>query len=58
LSRKKANLRTFEEIVQNVKADELVWNSEKLPLKIRLQSMTQEERVREASKPLYLKRYE
>ncbi len=58
MSRKKANLRTFEEIVQNVKVDELVWDSEKLPLKIRLQSMTQEERVREASKPLYLKRYE
>ncbi len=58
MSRKKASLQMFKEIVQNAKADELVWDAEKLPLKIRLQSMTQEERAREASKPLYLKRYE
>jgi hypothetical protein len=58
LSGKKAGLRVLEDIPQTFKVDDLNWTSEKLARKISIRLMTQEEKMREASKPLYLKRYE
>jgi hypothetical protein len=58
LSGKKAGLRVLEDIPQAFKVDDLNWTSEKLARKISIRLMTQEEKMKEASKPLYLKRYE
>jgi hypothetical protein len=58
LSGKKAGLRVLEDIPQTFKVDDLNWTSEKLARKISIRLMTQEEKMREPSKPLYLKRYE
>lgn len=58
MSGKKAGLRVLEDIPQTFKVDDLNWTSEKLARKISIRLMTQEEKMREASKPLYLKRYE
>lgn len=58
MSGKKVGLRVLEEIPQTFKIDDVNWDSEKLARKINIKLMTQEEKIREASKPLYLRRYE
>ncbi|MCW4051591.1 MAG: hypothetical protein NWE78_00090 [Candidatus Bathyarchaeota archaeon] len=58
MSGKKASLRVLDQIPQTFKVDDLNWDSAKLACKIGTRLMTREEKMREASKPLYLKRYE
>lgn len=58
LSGKKTSSQVFEEIEQVLKVEENHISLEKLSAKISLQDITREERMQEASKPLFLKRYE
>jgi len=58
LKEKKTNSQLLEEIKRNITAKENNIALEKLQVKISLQDITLEERIQEASKPLYLKRYE
>lgn len=55
---KKASVQVFEEIKQCLEAERTEAKLEKAVIKISLRDMTQRERMQEASKPLYLKRYE
>ena len=49
----------FEEITRSLEAEKGYGNSdEQITVKISLKETTREERMQEASKPLYLKRYE
>ncbi len=49
----------FEEITRNIDTEEGYGDSdEQMTVKISLKETTREERMQEASKPLYLKRYE
>ncbi len=50
--------QVFEKIEQNLEVEKDHVDLEKLPFKIRFKDITQEEKIQEASKPLYLKRYE
>jgi hypothetical protein len=58
LREKKTNTQLLEEIKRNITAEESNVALEKLQAKISLQDITLEEKIQEASKPLYLKRYE
>ena len=58
MSGKKTSTQVFEEIEQNLRAKENRVELEKLTVKISIKDLTQEEKIQEASKPLYLKRYE
>lgn len=58
MKEKKTNSQLLEEIKRNITAKENNIALEKLQVKISLQDITLEERIQEASKPLYLKRYE
>jgi len=58
LREKKTNSQLLEEIKRNTTAEENNVALEKLQVKISLQDITLEERIQEASKPLYLRRYE
>ncbi|MFP3984801.1 MAG: hypothetical protein ACLFU9_02370 [Candidatus Bathyarchaeia archaeon] len=58
MKEKKASLQIFKEIERNLGAKNSDVVLEKLVVKISLNDMTTEEKIREASKPLYLKRYE
>lgn len=55
---KKTGLQVFKEIEQKLQAEKSCTDFEKLTVKISLKDTTQEWRMQEASKPLYLKRYE
>ncbi len=55
---KKTSSQVFAEIDKDLKGEESPPDLEKLAIKISLKDMTLEERIQEASKPLYLKRYE
>lgn len=50
--------QVFEKIEKSFKAERSYADSEEPTVKISLKDMTQEEKIHEASKPLYLKRYE
>jgi hypothetical protein len=50
--------QVFEGIDPIVEAEKSHTDLDKLPIKIRLEDMTLERKIQEASKPLYLKRYE
>lgn len=58
MKEKKTNSQLLEEIKRNITAKENNIALEKLQVKISIQDITLEERIQEASKPLYLKRYE
>lgn len=58
MSGKKTSSQVLEEIKQNIKAGNGHIDLEQLTVKISLRDMTQEERMQEASRPLYLRRYE
>lgn len=58
LREKKTSLQLFEEIKQETVVEKDHIALEKLPVKISLKNITLEEKIQEASKPLYLKRYE
>lgn len=55
---KKTGLQVFKEIEQKLEAEKSCKDLEKLTVKISLKDTTHEWRMQEASKPLYLKRYE
>ncbi|MFQ6068587.1 MAG: hypothetical protein ACE5KD_03490 [Candidatus Bathyarchaeia archaeon] len=55
---KKTAPQVFEEIEQNLVAEKEFIDLERITVKISLNDMTREEKIKEASKPLYLKRYE
>lgn len=55
---KKVGSQMLKEIKQSLEAEKDHVSLEKLEAKISIRDMTLEERVQEASKPLYLKRYE
>ena len=50
--------QVFEEIEKSFEAERSYVDPEEPTVKISLKDMTQEEKIQEASKPLYLKRYE
>ena len=54
---KKVSSQMFSDIESKLEIDSHTF-LEKLAVKISLKDMTQAERIQEASKPLYLKRYE
>lgn len=58
MSGKRMTSQVFEEIKGNPKAEKNHIDLEQLTAKMSLKDMTQEEKIQEASKPLYLKRYE
>jgi hypothetical protein len=59
MSRKQTNASVLEAIKEDVPPDHgSTVDLEKLAIKLSLRSMTLEEKIRAASKPLYLKRYE
>jgi hypothetical protein len=55
---KKASSQVFEEIEQKFATEKSHRDLEKLTVKISLKDLTQEMKIQEASKPLYLRRYE
>lgn len=55
---KKTVPQVFEEIEQKLETEKSHIDLEKFTAKINLKDITQEMRIQEASKPLYLKRYE
>jgi len=55
---KKRTAQVTEEIKQNLNVEENYVELEKLTVAISLKKMTLEEKIQEASKPLFLKRYE
>ncbi len=58
MKKKKVKSQVLEEIEQHLETEKVVMGLEKLPVRISLRDMTLEERMQEASKPLYLKRSE
>lgn len=58
MSVKKMSSQVFEEIEKNFEAKRSYVYPKEPTVKISLKDMTQEEKIQEASKPLYLKRYE
>jgi len=58
LSRKQTNSLAFKKIKQTPKIEREDIDLEKLEVKMSFKVMTREERIQEANKPLYLKRYE
>jgi len=58
LSGKQTNSLVFKEIELTPKAEEGHVDLKKLEVKMNFKVMTREEKIQEASKPLYLKRYE
>jgi len=58
LSGKQTNSLIFKEIELTPKDEEGHVDLEKLEVKMNFKVMTREEKIQEASKPLYLKRYE
>ncbi|MGB9134335.1 MAG: hypothetical protein WCC63_01940 [Candidatus Bathyarchaeia archaeon] len=57
MRRKKTSPQLFEDIENCLEAEKNTADLEKL-VKISLRDSSQEERIQEASKPLYLRRYE
>lgn len=55
---KKTSSQVFEGIEPIVEAEKSHGDMDKLTIKISLKDMTLEQKIQEASKPLYLKRYE
>lgn len=58
MSRKKMTYQVLEEIEQQVQVESNETDLERLAVKISLRDMTQQEKIQDASRPLYLKRYE
>jgi hypothetical protein len=58
LQGKKASNLAYKEIEKSFTADKRHFDSEMLDAEIDLKVLTPEEKIQEASKPLYLKRYE
>lgn len=52
------SVQLIEKIEQNLKTEKNYVDAQEQTVKISLKDMTQEERIQEAIKPLYLKRYE
>jgi len=52
------SVQLVEKIKQEIKTERNLVNAQKQIVKISLKDMTQEEKIREAIKPLYLNRYE
>jgi len=50
--------QVFKKIEESLEAEGSYADSEESTVKISLKDMTQEEKIQEAGKPLYLKRYE
>jgi len=55
---RKTSQLAFKEIEKNFKAEKEHVDWEKLEAKMSFKVMTREEKIQEASKPLYLRRYE
>jgi hypothetical protein len=55
---KKASNLAYKEIEKSFTADKRHFDSELLDVKMHLKVLTPEEKIQEAGKPLYLKRYE
>jgi hypothetical protein len=58
LRRRKTSQLAFKEIEKDLKAEKEHADWEKLEAKMIYKVMTQKEKIQEASKPLYLTRYE
>ena len=58
MSRKHIGSVALKEIKQEPKAEEICTDLERLEIKENCRVMTREEKMHEASKPLYLMRYE
>lgn len=58
MSKKKTDPLVLEAIKKGLTAEKGLLDLEELTVKINLRDITREEKIQEASRPLYLKRYE
>ncbi len=58
MSKKKADALVLDAIKKSLTAEKGLIDFEELTVKIRLKDITKEEKIQEASRPLYLRRYE